>query len=373
MTMFATGTLVALLALGGCEAPDGSGDVESATSALAATSATGFVWAHSATGSYDANQFYSYNSTSATNHVTWLSTGSYRVDFPGLGAEPTGNVQVTAYGTLNPRCKVERWGRSGVSMLQVFVRCFTSSGAPVDSLFDVAFQRRPTTPGVAGGYVTADQPTASSYTPDPANQWNSVGGTITINHGSSPGVYFVKFPGQSFSGGTVQVTAVGSGSEHCKVGDWGQTGLSDQVVTVYCFTTGGSLVDTTFSALLAVQWPNYPVNGYGYVWADEPSSSSYVVTGTRTRVYTGNPSPGPVTVTRTGLGRYSVVFKGLGSTSKEPTHVQVTGYGGAAHTCKTTGWSSDTIQVACFSVAGTPVDAMFTATYTHPFVPTPLP
>jgi hypothetical protein len=361
---------VLLLVLAGCEGTGVEPDaVETVAAPLSSTSVWGFVATNSATSSHEPDQFYSGNSArQAPNKVVYLARGQYRVDFPGLGWEGGGNVQVTALGTTSEKCKVGTW-LAYFGTLQVYVLCFASNGAAADSLFTVTYHRRSTLPGIEGGYLAADQPSASNYTPSPALQWNSVGGDITIGHGNGPGVYYVKFPGQNFYGGTVQITALGWGSEYCKVGEWRDIGTVDQRVVVYCFNSSGQGTDTQFTAVLSKKSPNNTAS-YGYVLADEPTTSNYVASNASTRVY-ANGDRGPVSISRTGVGRYTVFFQGLNLPSKEPTSVKVTGYGPGTDSCKVASFGSRnaTALVACFTPAGTPVDAKFTATFLQPFVP----
>jgi hypothetical protein len=103
------------------------------------------------------------------------------------------------------------------------------------------------------GYVWANNPTVSSYTPNPAYSYNSPGGAITINR-SSVGVYAVRFSGLGESGkpgGNVQVTAYGSGSESCKVVSW-NSGGADFIVNVRCFNTAGNLVNSRYTVLVTL-------------------------------------------------------------------------------------------------------------------------
>ena len=84
----------------------------------------------------------------------------------------------------------------------------------------------------------ADQPSASSYTPSTVYQWNSTGASNTIQR-SGVGTYTVVFPGQTFVGGTAEVTAYGAGSGYCKVQNWYSDGVNQNVV-VRCFSTSGA-------------------------------------------------------------------------------------------------------------------------------------
>src|SRR5262245_42166976 len=59
----------------------------------------------------------------------------------------------------------------------------------------------------------------------------------------------------------------------------------------------------------------------GYVWANQPSSASY----TPSLTYQFNSAGGTNTITRSGVGQYTVHFPGLSTLGG---HVQVTAYGG---------------------------------------------
>src|SRR5205814_9006899 len=82
------------------------------------------------------------------------------------------------------------------------------------------------TPNQQYGYVWANDPSAAaSYTPSTTFQYNSSGALNTVTR-SGTGVYDVKFPGLVHlgAGGTVSVTAYGSGNETCKVFNWAESG-----------------------------------------------------------------------------------------------------------------------------------------------------
>jgi hypothetical protein len=102
------------------------------------------------------------------------------------------------------------------------------------------------------GYVWADNPTSASYTPSPTYSFNSSGGATDITR-SGVGTYAVQFSGLgggSSSGGNVQVTAYGGGSETCKVVSWGSGG-ANFVANVRCFNSAGSPADTRYSINVA--------------------------------------------------------------------------------------------------------------------------
>jgi hypothetical protein len=65
-----------------------------------------------------------------------LSTGRYLVRL-GTGITTYGSVVlVSAYGSDASHCKLESWGSTPDGMAtDVYVLCFSSAGAPVDSMF----------------------------------------------------------------------------------------------------------------------------------------------------------------------------------------------------------------------------------------------
>jgi hypothetical protein len=87
-------------------------------------------------------------------------------------------------------------------------------------------------------YLWADQPTAPSYTPSLAYQFNSSGATNTVVR-TGVGRYTAKLPNLGSQTGQVQVTAYGTGSERCKVERWYPSGTTQQV-NVRCFTSTGT-------------------------------------------------------------------------------------------------------------------------------------
>lgn len=93
----------------------------------------------------------------------------------------------------------------------------------------------------------------------------------------------------------------------------------------------------------------------GYAWNNVPSGA--VGTPTQlTHEYVYNSGGGPVTVTRSGTGTYTVDFTGL---SFYPGNVQVTSYGGTANYCKVSGWGDSTVDVKCYDPAGAAADNTF--------------
>ncbi len=105
--------------------------------------------------------------------------------------------------------------------------------------------------------------------------------------------------------------------------------------------------------------------GAGYVWASNPTSASYVPPAN----YQMNSTGALNSVTRQGVGRYTVRFAGLGVLGGVP---HVTRYGSGAGTCKATAHNplgeDQLVHVNCFSASGVLADAAFTASYTNRLV-----
>jgi hypothetical protein len=208
------------------------------------------------------------------------------------------------------------------------------------------------------GYVWADNPTSASYTPSPTYAFNSSGGATTITR-SGIGVYAVKFSGlggNGSAGGNVLVTAYGGGSETCKVVSW-NSGGTDFIANVRCFTSAGGAVDTRYAARVTLTSAAFGKNSYA--WADNPTSASYTPSPT----YSFNSSGGATNITRSGVGTYAVQFSGLGGGASSGGNVQVTAYGGGSETCKVVSWGSGganfIANVRCFNSAGSSVDTRY--------------
>jgi len=328
------------------------------------TFASGFVWAQSPTGTYTADANYSYSSSapfgSVANTITNLGTGVYRVDFPALGAETGGNVQVTAYGGGSERCKVGGWSSSG-GTLSTIVYCHNTAGALVNTNFTASYLRRPgTSNGATGGYLWADQPTTASYTPSIYYQYNATGARNTITR-NGVGQYVATFPGVALNGGSVEVTAYGGGSEYCKVGGWG-----GNAVWVNCFANGGAPADTFFTLNFTDQSP-IGTSSYQYAWAEQPTAASYTPSSYYQKGYLAREcgtDAGSVSIQRWGTGNYAATLPVL---SPVGSNVKVTAYGWGSETCKVAGWwgsgSGTTVNIVCFDALGQPIDTLFDFVY----------
>jgi len=220
----------------------------------------------------------------------------------------------------------------------------------------------------AAGYVWAHSPFPASYTPSLTYQHNSSGGTNTITR-SGVGSYVVRFPGLGGGGtvgGIVHVTAYGSGPESCKVAGWHPT-PGDIDVSVLCFDANGAPVDTLYDAAFST-YPTEVIN-HGYVWADNPFVAAYVPN----TFYQFNSACNTNTISRTGVGKYTVKFPGLAAPPGDPQPggtVQVTAYGTSSAFCKVESWTAigpdEMVEVRCYSaVAGALTDSQYDVTYTR--------
>jgi hypothetical protein len=202
-----------------------------------------YVWANNPTSpSYTPSTSYNFNPSGALNTITRLGTGYYDVQLPNM-ATSGGDVELTAYGSDSSRCKVSNWSPLG-STEYVYVRCYNTAGAPIDTYFTLTFASSTSIdggPAVGSAYVWANNPTSPSYTPSSWYQFNS-GGTVNSITRLGTGSYAVSLPLQNLGVGDVQVTAYGPGSQSCRVSSW----TPGSGVVVSCTDTNGVPTDTYF-------------------------------------------------------------------------------------------------------------------------------
>lgn len=179
-----------------------------------------------------------------THGPSAADVGVYTVTIP-QHAGPGGHVQISARGDHRHWCKTSGWGPAGLDE-RVTVRCFTVGGAPVNSMFTLAFVRDAALldqPARAAAYVWADNPIADSYTADHQWEWSTAAPARTTIQRFGVGSYAVRFP-VAMDGGTVQVTAYGPDAVRCKVAGWNSsTGAS-----ISCINPDGSAADSRFTA-----------------------------------------------------------------------------------------------------------------------------
>lgn len=105
--------------------------------------------------------------------------------------------------------------------------------------------------------------------------------------------------------------------------------------------------------------------GSAFVWANHPSSASYLPSP----AYQWNSrhsSTAVNTITRSGVGRYTVRLPDLGAVSGT---VLVTAYGPGTSNCKVLSWgprgTAQLVSIRCFTATGVLADTPFTMSYTN--------
>ncbi|MDI1437477.1 hypothetical protein [Polyangium sorediatum] len=361
---------VCIMSAGCVDSYDEIEDGEIGSAQQAAISYTwAYAWTQQATGSFTASPTYSRNSSGGSNTITHQGTGSYLVQLQGVGVpgnEPFagGHVQVTAYGSGAERCKPSFWIHIGGNV-NVDVNCFTAGGEAVDTRFSIAYVRKSGTGFSHEAYVRANEATTSAYTPDLRFQFNSTGANNTVAR-LGAGRYTVTLPGQTAVGGTVEVTAYGAGSDHCKVASWTQLG-DDMVVSVRCFDSAGALSDSMFDLNFANATHVNGAPSYSYAWTNDATAAAYTphLSYQKGFLLGWGDVATDITAGRTSTGRYLVNLPGMSSTG---SNVQVTAYGSGSESCKVVSWSGDesnaNADVACFDSTGAPTDTHFVIVYT---------
>ncbi len=315
----------------------------------------GYVWADDPNdAAYVPDLVYQHNSTGALNDITRTGVGQYAVHLPGLGVNE-GTVSVSSYGSA-ARCKVTGWLSLDLVDQHVGVACFDYAGNPADAFYTLAFQHVEGDEGDRA-YVWAEDDQATQYDPDADYQHNSTGATNSVTR-SGVGQYEVRLPGLASTGGHVQVTAHGSGSDHCKVVTWGASG-ADETVDVACYDSAGNPADERFTMTFVDGAPLVPVAGApdAYLFASEPLSAAYVPD----LDYQHSSAALAGTIDRLGVGSYEVTLPGVASTGG---HVQVSGHFFTGSSCRVESWGPDgpheVVAVSCLDATGNPADAFFT-------------
>ncbi len=296
--------------------------------------------------------------------VKRLGTGQYQVKFENLNMVG-GTVHITAYGG-NHQCKVKNWYPSNGNQL-VNVNCFNTAGVPANGKFTALYYKN----SIKGdyytdGYVWANEPTSTDYTPNETYQENS-SDTLNTIHRYNTGYYKVTMPNmkdvdwlEEENGGTVMVTAYGSSSDHCKVQYWYMFG-HDLNAYVRCFDSSGSPVDSKYtmsflknSGTIGLSVAEDTLQG-AFAWITS--------TGYAPNYYQQNYGD-EISAERIDTGFYRVNIPDLNhihSTAK------VTAYGGGNGHCNINNWYQSTdgtnAYVKCYDSNGTQMNSAFTLQY----------
>lgn len=201
---------------------------------------------------------FTWNSTGSTNRIVRSGVGVYNVLLGGL-AEFAGNAQVTTFGTSHDFCMVNPTGTApdpacgGDQRLEV--RCFDTSGAPIDTKFLLSYLARDNVNiNERGAYAWANDPAASSYALPGAYSYNSTascGGTTDTATRASTGSYGIQHHALGADDGVPLVTATFSAStqapepKYCKLAGWTDS-ASGTDVQVRCFSADGTPADTSY-------------------------------------------------------------------------------------------------------------------------------
>jgi hypothetical protein len=318
----------------------------------AARWAAGYLHAGSPTAaSYAPVPYLSYNASGGAMNVTKPAgtTGRYIVTFSGLSAElgSKNTVHVTEYGLDDTYCKPVN-GRLVSDKLEV--RCFrASTRAAANAAFTVVVLGRSSD----AAFAYAHQATSTGYAAAAGGTYNPAGATTVYR--TTVGRYEVVFANlakdlPSTAAGHVQVNAVGTGKAHCILEDWGRQGTTPNVqVEVRCYTPAGVMVDSKFTVIF-----QRPAGHLAYTFANLETNPSY----SPFPLLTSNPGGGVVTITRGGVGDYTVDWGGVDPQIIEGGTVHVTS-ASAFNQCKATGLFQSGVIVHCFGPTGAPADAPF--------------
>ena len=303
----------------------------------------------------------SFNSSGGGIHIHRSGTGKYRVTFFGLGSFASqGTVDVTAEGLQPEQCNVVRWVPDSIgTKLLVYVDCWTVAGAALDSPFMAAFTPGGSTTGTTD-FVWANNPTAHSYTPETAYQFNSSGGTNTIKR-LGTGRYKVLLPGPVVAGGSVKVTAYGSNANFCQVDEWLAVSPG-QSVFVDCFKPAGTPANNRFTMTFTASDDllGDGASFSGYLWGNDPSSSTY----TPDTTYQFDTAGTTATVTKLppNPGEWQASFPGEADGAQGDQ--QGTAYGSTPAHCVVDGPiginGAEAGDVFCFDTNGNLLDTLYT-------------
>ncbi len=195
-------------------------------------------------------------------------------------------------------------------------------------------------------YVLADQPTTSSYTPDPSYAYNATGGSIQVTR-LSLGHYDVVFDSPGGWGTApigMSVTTRGSSKLGCSLNYLAPGVHLD--VSVICYDRVTHVyADAPFSLLVAGTFSLFPRSAFAF--ANQPSSPSYAPNPLAS--YTSG--PGSIVITHhAALGDYSV-DTGTGSTTHS-TFLISEQFFSPGYLCTVGAWEATAAEVRCFDRSG---------------------
>jgi hypothetical protein len=209
------------------------------------------------------------------------------------------------------------------------------------------------------GYLWANDPTASSYTPESFYSFNRMGGAILVTR-SAPGKYKAEFTNLSplLGKSIAHVTGYSGDTSYCN--GTGAT-VTGNVLKVDCFNSATGLAEDAYYSLGVTR--NYTNNAFAY--ANQPTGNDYVPPGGTS----WNPQ-GAIHVFQDGTGAYHVTFSGLGNlASSNGGHFQAQAVGTAASYCNVEDWGGSpdlSVYVFCRTGAGVALNTDFNVLFELP-------
>lgn len=291
--------------------------------------------------------------------VSTPSTGTYFSFVPGMShfVHPGSKEIVMTTSDLSPRTQCVATATSAFQGDTLEVRTDCDDLSTLTRTF-TEFSTLVVGPNSVSGthaYAENDFPSRSPVTPDPQVSFTTGAGPILFTR-TAVGDWKVTLGTGSPEGSIYLVNSTVEGTV-CNMGDWTKTGAR-----VRCFNNAGGSADVAYR-VLQISGGRLTSGGavaqFGFAWADKPSAkNSYTPNASFSRG-----SAGPITVTRTSIGEYQVVFANLQNPSAVPEDVQLTPFGLSFAVCsdrgRTDAPTGRLIEVQCRDAQGALVDTRF--------------
>ncbi|MDQ8046975.1 MAG: S8 family serine peptidase [Patulibacter sp.] len=203
-------------------------------------------------------------------------------------------------------------------------------------------------------FVVSTLASTASYTPSVTLQGNSTGASNSVEH-TATGWYTVHFPNiGNPTSANIQVRGWQDSTNRCVPSGSGTSGSTGNVI-VRCFTPAGTPVDATFTISIQVNEAKATKTS-GYLTTIDGTTST-----TPPAKRQANSTGATNTVNRITTGRYSASFPGFTGAVGNP---QVTATGTSGNFCQIVPpLSVSSVDVACYSPAGTPADTTFSLSF----------
>lgn len=346
--------------------------------------AIGWVLANqpNATAPYTPTVAASYNSSGGSITITNGSTGIYQVNFGSLYNKLNlNNVQVVAAGgptggATSGYCLLLGWNGKGTGNgAQMDIGCVDANGNLSPTQFFLEYQQRTSPFGSSAGgiaFLYADQPTAASYTPNTAFNFNSTGTSTNQNYATvvrnSTGSYSVTIPGLESVHSDVQVTALSNvAPARCKVGHWLSNGNGGTSINVLCFNSSGSAADEYYSLAYSVNEPfglTSSATARG-AWARANCDTCTTTYTPSAKYQYSGFATGKLTSVEGSAGSHEYRVAIPGSLTFSHSHEMVTAYGDNSDYCNIDAWLPQTaeVNVACYAQGGAGANSDFGAVF----------